>query len=105
MRCQGHFEVARDATSIQQCAQLCERDDQCSSFSMQLVGGKGCFLYSQDSVCQTEQGWSTGHKGKLEGKVPRPPVPLNRFGDRNSYVNNAATETPPEKLKNTVLSF
>lgn len=62
MRCQGHFEVARDATSIQQCAQLCERDDQCSSFSMQLVGGKGCFLYSQDSVCQTEQGWSTGHK-------------------------------------------
>jgi len=67
MRCQGHYNIARGATTVEECARLCEEDDQCSSFSIQAEGGKGCFMYSQETVCQTEQGWSSGRKDTTSG--------------------------------------
>lgn len=61
MRCHGHSRVFPGST-VEDCARVCEADDGCASFSLQVVGGKGCYLHSQDSVCQTEDGWSTGQK-------------------------------------------
>lgn len=101
LRCQGHFRVAPGAT-IDECTRVCEAEDLCASFSLQLVRGDGCFLYSEDSVCQKELGWSTGQKDSTCGLANQDASTTLKcpYGMSISEIKFASYGTPTGKCHN-----
>lgn len=62
-RCNGHYRVASwEANNYQHCENQCQLDERCSSYSLELNDGKGCFLFDSEAACLVGNGWITGRK-------------------------------------------
>lgn len=63
-RCSGHYRVAGwNEDGPKECQEACDYDSTCASYSLELNGGKGCFLFTAEAACTLEEGWVSGHKG------------------------------------------
>ncbi|EGD77026.1 hypothetical protein PTSG_07368 [Salpingoeca rosetta] len=83
-RCDHHMalhSLSRDA--LDQCQRLCEKDKQCTSFSLNDKTGE-CFLFGEDASCHQALMWTSGFKDTravraVEGSVARMSCPKGMY--------------------------